>query len=273
MAIKTKEKEELTISQGDILAEAQRIVEQATVRTAVPTASVRAAAIQAAEEYDVTEMEEHAHVIANAWEAKLNEYSKTLQKRALAQQRDDVAEEIAGPITPVGYQWWNLLLAGPYQAITNPPFLPHKIIQNTQNAFMLVALWRNPVDVVPGLSACNLMTGWTFTVNLETINLTSVSNGPDLPAGGLTAAFPGGSCTNVFVVPMPAGTFNPVVQGKPNLFEINATVDIVAPNPTAPFAGYSTWLYDPDFEPPFLGRPGVMPGFQYDTPARFLVYA
>ncbi len=224
--------------------------------------TVSAAAVAAAAEYE-GEVEKQAEVIKEAWEAKLKEQSKKYMMAAAKQA--DVSKLAAGPVTG-GYLWWDLIVAGPYQVVTpGGPLLPRKIIQAGEFAFLLGALWRNPVPVVPGLSAAMLMAPYSFSVWFESGNLTTWSNGPDF--GPIAGNFGPGNL-NLFLVPI---AFPAPPEGKPNLYEINMTADLTT-TPGLPFAGYSTWMYDPDTEPPFLGRPGVGPQWQHDIPVRVLVY-
>jgi hypothetical protein len=276
---------------------ASKTEEEVIVKVPAAPVSVADAAAEAAEKYDTSDLDAHANAIGTAWEAKLKQQTRLYQKQyaeltrqvARAKAKEDGGTEAAEPITMLGgvpYQWWNLLLAGPFQAgVPTGPFLPRKIIAANERAFMIVALWRNPLPLGGGPSAANIMSPFTYRVRLETINLTAVVNGPDFtdPAPPATAMF-GGGFINVHTIQMPAGVFGTPAQGVPRLFEVNATVDIIGPGVGLPaFAGFSTWVFDPDTEPPFLFPfipqvgfvfvPGVPPRLQHDTPARFLVYA
>jgi len=250
--------------------------------------TVRAAAEEAAEVYAPDEVEKHAQAIGEAWVALLNERTRTYARRAKAMARGE-GLEAAEPVAAGGYVWWNLLLAGPFQP-TPPdaaPFLPHKIIQAGEPAFMLAVMWRNPnpIDGQP-LSASTVMSAYDYTIWCETLNLTDVTNGPDF--GPITATFGAGAFgfLNLHVIPI---TFPAPPEGKANLYEMNLTVDISGPVPGLPFAGFATWVFDPDAEAAFgnpfcvgwdpdIGWvcipsvPGAPAGLQHDTPARFLVY-
>jgi hypothetical protein len=58
------------------------------------------------------------------------------------------------------------------------------------------------------------------------------------------------------------------------MLEIHVTVDMLGPGPgLPPFAGFATRWFQPDLQPPFLGQPGVLPGFLNETPVRVLVYS
>jgi len=235
--------------------------------------TVAEAASVAAEMYAPEEMEEHAQVMIDAWRARLAEQNKIYARRVRELSREQ--PEIAEPISLFGlYAWWNLLLAGPFQILQpNGPFLPHKIIKHGEPAFFLAALWRNPLGInfdPTSPSAATVMTKWTFSLILQTINLTSVTDGPDLPPGWpLVSTFSPGNIDILFI---PIAGLPAPRQGKPDLYEANMTVDIVAPFGAIPFAGYSTWVLDPDNEPPFLFVPPQGPRLQHDIPARFMVY-
>jgi hypothetical protein len=256
------------------------MAEELTIKAPTPN-TVAEAAQAAADAYAPEEVEKHAQAIADAWESKLKEQTRIYQKRFTEASKP----EAAGPITlhPQPYQWWNLLMAGPFQQVAPlGPFLPSKIIRIGEPAFMVFALWRNPGPIPggPNPSAAQIMSPFQFSVWGETINLSTVQNGPDL--GPITGTF-GGGFINIFTSLIPAGFFPAPPDGKPYLFEMNGTVDIIGPGVgLPPFAGFSTWVLDPDSELPFaipflpgvgpVFVPGVGPRLQHDTPARFLVY-
>jgi hypothetical protein len=247
----------------------------------VPARTCASAAIAAAEIYAPSEIESHAKVIADAWEARLKEQSKAYAQRYLGMfngktPAGEVSPESAEPISlhlGIPYQWWNVLLAGPFQPIAPlGPFLPHKIIRHGEPSFMLCALWRNPLPIPfgPNPSAAQIMSPFEYRVWLETCNLTACANGPDF--GPFTSVFGGGN-VNVFAVFLAPGAFAVPPQGRPNLYEMNMVVDVLGPGPgLPPFSGYATWVLDPDIEPPFLGVPGQGPRLQHDIPARFTIY-
>jgi len=260
-------------------------VKAASGDVGAPAASVgrvAAAAVEAADLYASDEVEKHARYIADAWEVVLKEQTK-VYTRQLRQLSNGLGTEAAEPITlhPLPYQWWNLLLAGPFQSIAAlGPFLPHKIIRHDEPAFMIAALWRNPAPIPPGFgnpSAAQIMAPYDFRIHLETCNLTACVNGPDF--GPIDGVF-GGGFINTFTVPI---NFAQPQQGRPTLYEMNMVVDILGPGVgLPPFAGFATWVLDPDLEPPFFFPfipgvgpvfiPGVGPRLQHDTPARFAVY-
>lgn len=250
--------------------------------------SVKAAAEIAANTYGL-DMQKNAEAIAKAWEEKLKEQTKvyTRQLVALTNNKKEAGVEAAEPITLHGgipYQWWNLLLAGPFQLVAPlGPFLPHKIIRAGEPAFMIAALWRNPSPLPggPNPSAAQIMSPFEYRIWLETCNLSSCMDGPDFgPVGNVF----GGGFINTHVIPLVPGAFAAPPQGRPSLYEMNMVVDILGPGVgLPPFAGYATWVLDPDLEPPFFFPfvpgvgpviiPGVGPRLQHDIPARFLVYS
>jgi hypothetical protein len=245
--------------------------------------------MDAAERYSTDEVEKHAQAIGEAWVEKLNQHAKVHKKRVRA-IAEEVGLEATDIETPSGYTWWNLLLAGPFQApAIGGPYQASKVIRGGDPAFMLSVLRRNP-DPIPGtvISASTLMSPLDYTLSLQTINLTSVSNGPDF--GPITNTFAGGifGFLNLHVIPL---NFPTPPEGRPNLYEANMLVDISGPVPGMPFAGFNTWILDPDTEPaigsstdflvfsnslgglvPIPSVPTGLGGLQPDTPARFLVY-
>ena len=271
-----------TVTHAPVVEEEVVVVQPAPVRM------VREAAEAAADVYAPDEVEKHAQAIADAWEARLREQTKVYTRRVRALARE-TGPEATGPISQFqagAYQWWNLLLAGPYQ-FTDPngPYRPSKIIRHGEWAFMLVALWRNPAPLgIAGPPASQVMAPYEYEVWLECTNITGCSNGPDY--GPFKNVFGGGNI-NLFPVVLNPGDFSQPSQGRPTLYEMNMVVDIKGPGPgLPPFAGYATWVCDPDSELPFgpvpIWIPGVgwvwsmIPGqtvaLQRDIPARFLVY-
>ena len=245
--------------------------------------SVADAAMAATSAYAATEIEKQAKAILAATEtslkARTDAYTRRAMQAASNSRKAGFAPEIAEPIVnvPPMYPYWNLFLYGPFQPLGGPggPFLPHKAIRGGEPAFMLALTWRNPSCInwlCPAPSAATLMSAYQFRVRIETINLSSVTNGPDYQSP-IQVFGPGFLNAFVFWVsgplspsPLPAGP-----QGAPFLYELNATTDIVGPVPGLPFAGTATWVFDPDVDP-FPPMPTVPAGWQYDIPARLLVY-
>ncbi|WP_367318772.1 hypothetical protein [Streptomyces sp. HUAS ZL42] len=208
-------------------------------------------------------------------EEKLQGYSSEYEKkyRELSGRPNGVSSvtEIAGPITPlpVPYLWFDLMALGPFQ-LTAPggPFLPHRVIRAGEDAFLVVALWRNPVSLLGGPSAAQIMAPYTFRVRVHTVNLNTVSSGPAIAP--VTNVFGGGN-TNIVVFPLPTTPAPP--DGDPRLVEAHVTMDVLGPGPgLPPFAGFATRWFQPDLQPPFLGQPGVLPGVLEEIPVRFMIY-
>ena len=247
----------------------------------VASSSVREAAEAAAEMYGPTKIENHARVIGEAWKAKLHEQSKIYVKKLTELTRkpqghgNSEEPEAAGPITlpPIPYPWWNLRVAGPFQPVAPlGPFLPSKMIRHNEPAFMLVAFWCNPAPLPrgPNPSAAQIMSPFRCQLRLETINLSAIANGPDFVPPDFQL---GGSIVTVVPVPISPDAFSAPADGKPTLYEMNATANILGPTPgLASFAGFSTFDYDPDTEFPFLFVPGFGPHIYRDSGAHFQIY-
>jgi hypothetical protein len=250
--------------------------------------TVREAAEEAATKFAPDAINEHAKALMDSWAGVLKRATDQYTKTAIAETRKyrtgGVAKldaEPATPTFPIPYPWWNILVAGPYQPAPLPggPYLPHKIFQPTEPAFVLGAIWMNPAPInwfPPGPSAADLMGAFDLTIRFEAINLTTVADGPDpvpIVLSPLGAAF-GLPWLKLFFVSIGSGHFPAPPNGQPHLYEMNVTADVSGPVPQS-FAGYSTWVFDPDTEPavwpPFI-RPPVFPHWQYDIPMRFLVY-
>jgi hypothetical protein len=206
---------------------------------------------------------------------KLTAYSR--QYEAKYQQLTERATstrgaEIAEPITPlaVPYLWFDLMVLGPFQPIApNGPFFPHRIIRTGEPALLVAVLWRNPVSLLGGPSAAQIMSPFQYVVRGQTCNLNSCTDGPDL--GPVTNTFGAG---NINVEVLPIVSVPAPAQGEPQLLEIHVTVDMLGPGPgLPPFAGFATRWFQPDLQPPFLGQPGILPGFLEETPVRVLVYS
>lgn len=172
-------------------------------------------------------------------------------------------QQEAGEPVYLGYQFWNALTVGPIQFTWNPPYRPSKIIAAGELTLMLGVVWINPAPFGP-FSGRIILGGRNYRTRFETINLSNVSNGP-------SAMF-----TGHFSAPAPTINFFPwwFIPGdpgqNPDLYETTLTADIT--DPAQPFAAFSTWHQDLDVEPGFLGRPTRWPEWQYDVPAKFMVY-
>jgi len=174
--------------------------------------------------------------------------------------------EAADPVLPGGYQYWNILSLGPFQAFGPVgPYRPSKIIAAGELAWMSAVVWINPLAGPGGsLPGTTVLGSRPWRLRFETINLSTVTNGPDATfIGTFSGPAPIVSVFTWFFIPGDPGI-------NPNLYETNVTIDIT--NPAQPFAGFATWHFDPDIEPGFLGIPTVGPRLQHDIPARYLVY-
>lgn len=273
VAAKTEERAEI---QDELVVKARH-------KEAAVMSSVRGAAEVAAEAYAPDELEGHAEALLEVWARIMKRRTDHFVRQATSLARGE-GLEMAEPWTatfPIPYPWWNILVAGPFQPApaVGGPFLPHKIFQPNEPAFMLGAIWLNPAPInwwPPGPSAANVMGAFDLTINFETINLSNVTDGPDpgpivmSPLGSQ----PGLSFFKPFHISIGSGFFPNPPNGKPHLYEMNVTADVSGPVPQA-FAGYSTWVFDPDLEPAIWPPPisgPVFPQWQYDIPARFLVY-
>lgn len=176
-----------------------------------------------------------------------------------------MAAEFAGPVYATGFTYWNILTYGPYQTIGNPPYLPQKIVAAGQPFTMWSLIWVNQsAPSGTSLPASVVLGGRPYTVRFESIDLSTVSQGPNFTQA------------NVFASPAQQFTWvqwnaiAPDPGPNPHLYEVNITMDVTLGG--QPFAGFSTWHYDPDTEPAFLGMPQRGPEWQHERPARFLVY-
>jgi hypothetical protein len=289
MATKTEKVKEIHKGNGShVMREATLVVEEAMARAATPAGvmSCREAAEKAIETFATDEFEKHAQVIAEAWLTKLNQQEKVYAKMVKELARE--AElEVTGPITPAGFRWWSLLLAGPFQATEGGgPYQPCKTIKAGEEAFFLAVLRRNQ-DMVGGIPASVLMSPYEYTLRLRTVNLNTVSSAPLF--GPITANFGPGifGFLNYHIIPI---STPPPVEGDPTLYETHMVVDI--DNPGLPFAGFSDWVLDPDTVPPVSSStdfsiwssafggpyyipqlPGITGPHMKDAPARWMVYA
>ena len=219
------------------------------------------------------EIEQQKEAYAQMFKDRTEAYVKKALELARTGPGPEYAGLTSGP-TWLPYPWWNLLMIGPIQISGAPPggpFAPSKVLTPDNPAWMIVGLWRNPAPInwTAGTpSACQVMNGRDYQINFELVNLTSVTDGPDLtPITGTLPNAP--ECTQWFIVgienlPRPA-------QGKPDLYNIYGTVDIIGSS-DQPMAGAASWILDVDTEPAWMLMPGVGPHWHYDAPAQFLCY-
>jgi hypothetical protein len=200
---------------------------------------------------------------------------------------DDRVARIAEPtavFSGLPYQFFDLIAVGPFQPIGTGPFRPNRIVRAGEPAFLLAAVWRNPVPLgfTPGNpSAAEVMAGQRFTIRGQTVNVNDVADGPDL--GPATGQFGGGFVDfRVFSIPsLPAPE-----DGSPRLLDITLTIDVNSvESGLPPFAGYASLWLQLDTEPPFVFPyipgvnggpivvPGLVPSFVRDIPVRVLIYS
>ncbi|MFN8598147.1 MAG: hypothetical protein U0559_18440 [Anaerolineae bacterium] len=250
------------------------------------TGTIRQAALAAAETFAPNEIEKHAQAVMDVWKARLEHRTKEYTRSMLARAaKPEPVIEVGGAISQpsLPYPWFNLICAGPYQFTPSGGYLPNKVVRYDEYAYMIGCIWRNPAGVnwdpyAP--PAADLMSGYDFQVWFENVNLTTVSDGPDL--GPYSFVPIGGGYLNLFAVYMPPGTFPAPTSGRAHLYEINMTMDVTGPGYTVaglPFSGFATWIFDPDAEqeipvPPYLPATSEKPvAWHYDIPVRFLVHA
>ncbi|MDJ0772443.1 MAG: hypothetical protein QNJ49_03295 [Mastigocoleus sp. MO_167.B18] len=153
---------------------------------------------------------------------------------------------------------------GPFPYIT-----PSKIVPAGEITLILTVLWTNPVISVPcgwGFAPTTQLIGKDVRIRLEQVNLSTVTDGPDVEflfnhSGDPIILFPW------FFIAPPTGA-------NPQLMEVNVTVDVnaVLPDPAAYFAAFGTWYYDIDRQPPFLITPDMPPRLEHDVPMRYMVF-
>jgi len=225
------------------------------------------------------EFEEKSQLFIDNYVSFLKERTEAYQYR-MAETRTKAVPE-AAPFLAEQYQYANCLTVGPIQFFSDPPYRPSKIIAAGEETLMLGVVWINPANG-PGGSWPGTVTlgGRPFRVSFETINLSDVANGPDWHRSG-TFHNPANS---IYIFEWRQVWSDPGIY--PNLYETTFTLDMTQAG--QPMAAFSTWHYDPDIEPGFLvdlrslsdeyGLPptlsgwGMGPHYQFERPARFLVY-
>ena len=154
---------------------------------------------------------------------------------------------------------------GRIQTIFNPPYLPNKIVAAGDPCTFGSLIWINPIAPPgAGLPPSVVLGGRPYTVRFETVNLTAVAMAPHTRTS--LRLFVTGARNSPFQWDMPTPDPGP----HPHLYEVNVTMDVNLSG--QPFAGFSTWHFDPDMEPAFLGMPQANPEWQHERPARFLIY-
>lgn len=219
------------------------------------------------------EIQEQASQWLESYNHSLNQYIETVAH----QPKLNGARPQAGTTTQFGYKYWDVVLVGPRQFYRGAPTRPGKIIAAGEWSLMLGIVFVNPVDDPGGgISGQIALGARDYRVKMETLNLSSVTDGPE--AVGV-ATFPNSPPTFTywhywFQAPDPGA--------DPQLYETYFTADVSIG--AQPFAAFSTWHYDPDTEPGFLmpqlnvpnspvgSFPSTVAGWRYETPARYLVY-
>jgi hypothetical protein len=224
------------------------------------------------------DIQEKAKLVEEQITARILERTKIWKEKKLAAAK--TAKPMAADVVLAsGYQYWNVLTDGPYQDFDDPPYRPSKVIAWGEAAVLWAGIWINPLPSDGGgLSGTTVLGGRNYNAYFESINLTNVTDGPDLHRIGTFAGpapvitwlgwwFDPSDPTNYFPDPGP----------KPQLYEVHFTIDIE--DAGQPLAAFNTWHYDPDFEPEFFADdpfvppvPFTGPGLQHDIPVRFLVY-
>lgn len=213
------------------------------------------------------ELLERYEAILDAYTARLEKRIEMNAQKAIelrkhgAQAGLELGEPYSGPI----YKWQDLFVVGPIQNITMPPFLPHKIIAAGEPAFFFAFVVKNPLPTPGnGPSALTVMNGRPFNLNAEIVNLTRLGNGPDIK---ITSAF-NRDVVQAFLLAIKARMPQ---QGKPDLYEINVTLD-VTDGFLQPIASFATSIMDIDCDPGFPIGPAYGSHLHVEQPLRFLVY-
>ena len=118
-----------------------------------------------------------------------------------------------------------------------------------------------------GLPGTVVLGSRPYSARFETVNLSTVTDGPDFPQPPGVFGGPAAVWTPFYQWFLPA---DPGPQ--PQLYENNFTIDIT--NAGQPFAAFATWHIEEYTDPPFFGPPSP-PVYQwsYRQPARYLVYS
>jgi hypothetical protein len=193
-------------------------------------------------------------------QARLEAKLKAVYDEAMAMTRPQAADP---------YLWWNLYSLGPFQHLApDGPLPPHQVIKLGETAWITTVLVLNSHPILPpppGMSPCHVLSdfGLPYEIQYQTCNLTTCTTG--IPSATQTGNLSPGVCWYVRV-----HEFTPTEVG---LYETNISARILGGGgaPLAPhFAGFARWIFDPD---PEMFWPGSTPGWQYDFPVKFMVYA
>lgn len=210
------------------------------------------------------EVEEKAAYFMDNYLGFLKERTEAYVHRMADLKAEGATAELSEARTRLGYQYWNVLTVGPIQFFGDPPWRPSKIIAAGEWTLLLGVVWVNPAaDPGGGVPGTVVLGGRDYRVRFETVNLTTVSNGPDRTFTGTFPPVPG-----IHFFPWYFRAGDPGIN--PNLYQTHLTADIT--NVAQPFAAFSTWHLDLDSEPGFLGLPSQYARWTYDQPCRYLVY-
>lgn len=265
MAVRTAEKS------SDRARTPEGVAAQEEVVVKAPRGLVGATAEELGAEKSGMQVDVPADILENV-QTYMDNYKAFLLERTEAQMEQLAARRqfAAGPeiggITVGTYPYMDLFVISPIE-IFGPPFSwrPNKVVGSGELAVILVVMFVNPA-VAPGPAppAVIQLGGRGFRVRIEQINLTDVTNGPDVtfvgtfpPVAPTISIFP-----FFFIAPNPGP--------NPRLMECNAVADIT--DVAQPHAAFATHHLDIDAEPPFLGIPGVPPELQHDIPLRYLIF-
>jgi len=198
-------------------------------------------------------------------------YQENVEKQSAAFLKE-MKPRMSEPKLPGGYTYWDCFSVGPVQFIGDPPYLPNRIIAAGEWVAMVGFCWVNPLNGPGGsLPGSTVLGSRPYRVRFETMNLSAVTVGP-----GATGNFVFGAVASVLTGYV--WTFRaPNPGANPQLFETNMTMDVTTPK--QPMAAFATWHYNPDTENPtnlpipiFPPVPGHSAGWEYDIPARYMIY-
>ncbi|GAA4971379.1 hypothetical protein HD597_007261 [Nonomuraea thailandensis] len=226
---------------------------------------------RAAEQIRAPEQQRAAQQLPTAEQLRAPEQQQPrMAEQARPLQRGDL--QAATPMTPTNppYLWFDLMALGPYrEPYFGGPLQPARVVHYGENVYLFAVLWRNPMSLLGGPSAAEVMAPFVYQVRGVSVELNSVTPGPTLSPS--PAAF-GPDYINI--IPMRIPTDPRPAEGRPRPLEIHLTVDILGVGVgLPPFAGFASRWYRPDLQPGFLGFPDLLPGIVEETPVRMLIYS
>ena len=205
--------------------------------TAAPAAAAPAPAPPAVPD----ELRERAAKTSAELLAKVREGRQMDLDRRLAARQSAAEPRLGEPIVDT-YVAFDLYAYSPIQFIGPPPYQPSRIIAAGEWAVIYAVLFVNPtVDIPHGFAVPPTVQlgGRTYRVNLEQVNLTNVTDGPDdFRQAVFTSPAPDYTLLDFwFQAPDPGPT-------KPRVMEANLTADIL--NMAQPYAAFATTIVDVD---------------------------